>query len=157
MAEMEPWRKAESGYWIMEEPHLRQHGESFGSQQGTSLLCLWNYAIYAVSTLFELVLLVEVSLTKISCLKYLRYLEYTIGPELTRYHQNFGYFHITCRFTQVLFCFYNCIVLIMYVCMQCLFGFIYLYSRIMWSTTTRILDFSCEVGFSQCFSIQNLV
>lgn len=61
MAEMEPWRKAESGYWIMEEPHLRQHGESFGSQ----------------------------------------YLEYTIGPELTRYHQNFGYFHITCRFTQV--------------------------------------------------------
>uniref|UniRef100_A0A804PRL3 Squalene cyclase N-terminal domain-containing protein n=1 Tax=Zea mays TaxID=4577 RepID=A0A804PRL3_MAIZE len=29
MAEMEPWRKAESGYWIMEEPHLRQHGEKF--------------------------------------------------------------------------------------------------------------------------------
>jgi hypothetical protein len=105
MAEMEPWRKAETGYWIMEEPYLWQHGESFGSQYGTTILCLWNYMQCQPYSNWFCCYKFPYLIIKSLCLKYVRYSEYMIGPEITRYHQNCGYYHITCRFTQVLFCF----------------------------------------------------
>lgn len=43
MVEMDAQRMVETGFQIMEEPHLRHHGGSSGSRYGiNTLLCLWH-------------------------------------------------------------------------------------------------------------------
>jgi len=78
-------------------------GEVLALGRGLMLLCLWNlWNIKLIQTGFT-----DRSFLRIAFIwhGYFRYLGYMIGPVITRCHQNYGYCHITCHFTQVLFSF----------------------------------------------------
>lgn len=97
MVEMDAQRMVETGFQIMEEPHLRHHGGSSGSRYGiNTLLCLWHLCHFK---LFQIGFIEK--LPQFHFTYYLRYLEYLIGPVITQCHQSYYYCRINCRFTQV--------------------------------------------------------